>query len=226
MVSNKDSFCLLRQHGLSRCSLDATRIKVCEAGKPGGPWSRTFGAEPRDIVPQYQYGGKYIHNMRFFDHCPIFDSHPRNMCTDPHQFDGKGVAGPDSRCFEVGGDPYCIPVSCAADRRSYTIHHDGYRRHVPCFRKGQKILMNARERVTCESPTVICASWRFAHLSPSSPFNRVPNFMTTAEPEKEPLEPVSSIREPGSVPSAPMAFIPELSVSGLTFTGITVVPIS
>ena len=187
MVINKDSFCLPREDGLGQCSRDATRMTVCDAGNPDR-WLSGAGAqrEVRDIVPQYQYGGKYIHDLGYYDHCPIYDSHPINLCTDSLNFDGNGIAGPDSRCFDVDGDPHCIPVTCAADGRSYTIHHSGSRKHVQCFRQGQRIRMNDRRRVTCESPRVICASWRFAHLSPSSPFNRVPHFMS---PELESAPP-------------------------------------
>ena len=113
-----------------------------------------------------------------FDNCPVFeDLSSVHSCLDyPTSSGASGNSTPNSRCFMLEDDPFCLRVKCADDGKSYRFEtHQQPRNTFTCYEKGP-IHFQSRgggyRKLDCENPKIVCgADLNPFHLVPRQIFD-------------------------------------------------------
>ena len=182
-LMSKDAFCAGSLiPGQYRCSADAKGFARCP-GDHGGP-----DASP---LSQYQYRGGVIGNEGRFDMCPALKAVKGYSCDDESRMKIGQATGPSARCFAERISmsafrsptkpfkPACRTVKCVSSGTAYEIIVSGNTVGV-CYRGGQMLRYHSSmgilaAELECESPQLICARFRYAHLPSTSVLHYVPD---------------------------------------------------
>ena len=168
-----DAFCALTA---PQCSPDGKGVGQC----------RSWASYPAPTLSQYRYNASVERRgPRAFDSCPVFLTftndwapHPTDRCLMKEAWSSEPAANGSS----VGPEPFIATVRClpgggsAGQESSYEVFTDGTVRGV-CTEAGQILTYSAEtgagtEMITCSSPALICAQFRYPHLPASSQANQ------------------------------------------------------